>query len=151
VAFDIRQAHSPGFLRRLAAIFYDLILLFGLLMVAVAAVIIPYKHLVGMPFPSEEPFHRLGLQLYLITVGGLFFAYFWVRSGQTLGMRAWRLQLVRPDGSLPRPRDAVVRLAWAALCLLPAGAGLLWMLFDRDRLTCYDRLSGTRLVIRSRT
>jgi uncharacterized RDD family membrane protein YckC len=150
VDFDIRQAHSPGLLRRLAAIFYDLILLFGLLMVAVAAVIIPYDLILGVPFPYEEPFHRRGLRLYLIALSGLFFTYFWVRSGQTLGMRAWRLQLVRPDGSLPRPRDAVVRLAWAALCLAPAGAGLLWMLFDRDRLTCYDRLSGTRPVITSR-
>jgi hypothetical protein len=40
-----------------------------------------------------------------------------------------------------------VRLLWAAVCLAPAGAGLLWMLLDRDRLTCYDRLSRTRPIM----
>jgi uncharacterized RDD family membrane protein YckC len=144
---EIRQAHSPGFFRRLAALFYDLVLLFGVLMIAVTIVVVPYDFIVGLPFPHEERIHRLGLQLYLVAVIGLFFVFFWVRGGQTLGMRTWHLRLVCDDGSGPRLRHALARLAWAALCLAPAGAGLLWMLFDRDRLTCYDRLSHTRPVI----
>jgi uncharacterized RDD family membrane protein YckC len=62
-------------------------------------------------------------------------------------MRTWCLRLLREDGSGLRTRDALVRLGWAALCLAPAGAGLLWMLLDRDRLTWYDRLSHTRPVM----
>lgn len=144
---DTHEARSPGFFRRLAAMAYDLVLLFGMLMIAVTLVVVPYDLLAGTPFPHEERFHTLGLRLYLIGVIDLFFAFFWVRGGQTLGMRTWRFRLVREDGSGLRKRDALARLAWATLCLAPAGAGFLWMLLDRDRLTCYDRLSHTRPVM----
>lgn len=145
--FDNQQARAPGFFRRLAALFYDLVLLFGVLMIAVTLVIVPYDLFADTPFPHDAGFHRFGLRLFLAAVIGLFFMFFWVRDGQTLGMRTWRLRLVREDGSRLRPRDALVRLAWATLCLAPAGAGLLWMLLDPDGLTCYDRLSHTRPVV----
>jgi len=144
---DIERARPPGFFRRLAALFYDLLLLFGVLMVATAMVLIPYDYITGAPFPGDEPLHRLGLRLVLAATIVLFYLYFWVRGGQTLGMRAWRLRLVRDDGAGVGLRNALARLTWATLCLAPAGAGLLWMLFDRDRLTCYDRLSRTRPVM----
>jgi len=143
---DSRQLPAPGVFRRLAALFYDLVLLFGVLMIAATFLVIPYGLILGVPFPHDEHFHRLGLRLYLLTTIGLFFGFFWVRGGQTLGMRTWRLRLVHADGIPLRPRDALRRLLWAALCLAPAGAGLLWMLFDQDRLTCYDRLSHTRPI-----
>ncbi len=144
--FDIRHAQPPGFFRRVAALFYDLVLLFGMLMIAVTIVVIPYDFFVGAPFPHDELIYRLALQLYLVATICLFFGFFWVRGGKTLGMRTWRFRLVRDDGRSLGPRDALLRLAWAAVCLAPAGAGLLWMLIDRDRLTCYDRLSRTRPV-----
>lgn len=144
---DIRETRAPGFLRRLAAMLYDAVLLFGMLMIAVTLVVVPYDLLTGTPFPHEERVHTLGLQLYLIGVVCLFFGFFWTRGGQTLGMRSWRFQMMREDGSALRWRDAGVRLGWTALCLTPAGAGFFWMLVDRDRLTCYDRLSRTRPVM----
>ncbi|MCB2261913.1 MAG: RDD family protein [Candidatus Thiosymbion ectosymbiont of Robbea hypermnestra] len=146
MAPDTRQTPTPGVFRRLAALGYDLMLLFGVLMIAVTLLIIPYQLILGVPFPHGEPFHRLGLRLYLIAIIGLFFTFFWVRGGQTLGMRTWRLRLVREDGRPLRPRDALRRLVWATLCLAPAGAGLWWMLFDRERLAGHDRLSHTRPI-----
>jgi len=143
---DISSASTPGVFRRLAALLYDLLLLFGVLMIAVTFLVVPYELIVGVPFPHDEHFHRFGLRLYLVTTIALFFMFFWVRGGQTLGMRTWHLRLVREDGSSLRPGDALVRLVWATLCLAPAGAGLLWMLLDQDRLACYDRLSHTRLI-----
>ncbi len=143
---DDAQACVPGVFRRLAALLYDLVLLLGVLMIAVTFLIVPYYFAAGVPFPHDEYFHRFGLRLYLVTMIALFFMFFWIRGGQTLGMRTWHLRLVRADGSPLKPRDALMRLVWATLCLAPAGAGLLWMLFDRDRLTCYDRLSRTRPI-----
>jgi len=143
---DLRHTRVPGIFLRLAALFYDLVLLFGVLMIAVTALIVPYEFITGTPFPHDERLHRFGLRLYLVTISGLFFTFFWVRGGQTLGMRTWRLRLVRADGSPLRPRDALRRLVWAVLCVAPAGVGLWWMLFDREHLTGYDRLSHTRLI-----
>ena len=76
-----------------------------------------------------------------------FFAYFWTHGGQTLGMSAWRLRLVRADGGQPRLADALIRLVCAVVALAPAGLGLLWILIDRDGLAWHDRWSRTRLVL----
>jgi uncharacterized RDD family membrane protein YckC len=144
--FDIDRAKAPGFLRRAAATIYDLVLLFGVLLLAVFVLVFPYGMIIG-EFPHQDPWHRLFLQLYLLAVIALYYGFFWVRGGQTLGLRTWRMRLMRDDGRPLSPADALRRLLWAALCLAPLGAGFLWMLVDRDRLTLYDRLSRTRPMI----
>ena len=75
-----------------------------------------------------------------LLVGAVFAAYFlwcWLRGGQTLAMKAWRIRLVGVS-----PRRAVLRLLIAA-ALLPLS--IAWALFDRDGQFLHDRLSGTRL------
>ncbi len=83
---------------------------------------------------------RLELQVLI----GLFFAgYFlwcWLRGGQTLAMRAWKIRLVDVT-----PQRALLRFALAAL-LVPTLASIFWALWDRDRQFLHDRLAGTRLV-----
>lgn len=91
---------------------------------------------------------RLWFRFLLVLVIAGFFCGFWMRGGQTIGMRAWRLKLVREGASaetisLPR---ALGRLAAACLAALPAGLGYLWILVDPRRLAWHDRLSGTRVV-----
>lgn len=146
MAIDSPLPRSPGLVRRLAATFYDLVLLVGLLLFAVTLVVIPYGLLTGAVFPQEGWLYRVH-QLYLLGVMVAFYVYFWTRGGQTLGMRAWRMRLVRDDGRPLRVADALRRLFWALLTLAPAGLGLLWVLFDREHLSWYDRLSRTRPVV----
>lgn len=137
---EIGQAVAPGFFRRLAAIFYDLLLLVALLAVAVSLITLPF----GMPNGAG----LVALQLFLFEIlPMLFFTGFWSHGGQTLGMRAWRLKLVRADGAVIRWPDAFKRHLAALLSLLALGLGFLWMLVDRDKLAWHDRLSDTRLVL----
>jgi uncharacterized RDD family membrane protein YckC len=77
----------------------------------------------------------------------LFFCVFWTRSGQTLGMLAWRLRVERSDGATLTWRDALLRLAGACVSLAALGLGYFWIWIDRDRLTWHDRWSGTRVVV----
>ncbi|MBK1701741.1 RDD family protein [Thiococcus pfennigii] len=147
MTIDIAQARPPGLPRRLAAMLYDGLLLLGVLFVAVALVVIPYEQVLGSPFPNQDPLARLILQGYLLLVSGLYFTYFWIRGGQTLGMRAWRLRVLREDGEPLRWRDAWVRFLASLLSLVPAGLGFAWILIDRERFAWHDRLSRTRLVI----
>lgn len=140
---DISQAQTPGLLRRLAALFYDGVLLFGILLLAAGLVIVPYMSLIEAAFPSQAWWFRG----WLLAVIWGFFAYFWTHGGQTLGMRAWRLRLVRTDGAAPTLRDALLRLACALVALAPAGLGLWWVLIDSEGLAWHDRWSRTRLVI----
>jgi len=147
MGIDITNARTPGLLRRLAAILYDGMVLLGILILAVALVVIPYEQLSGTPFPQDAPLHRLALRAYLLLVIGAFFSYFWVRGGQTLGMRAWRLRVLHDDGEPLGWGDAWRRFAFACLSLAPFGLGLLWCLLDRDGLAWHDRLSRTRPVL----
>ena len=62
-------------------------------------------------------------------------------------MRAWRVKLVRNDGSPVRLRDALLRYFAALLSWAPLGLGFLLILVDPQHLAWHDRLSGTRLVM----
>jgi uncharacterized RDD family membrane protein YckC len=130
---------SPGLFRRLAAIVYDLLLLIALLAVATTLITLPF----GMPAGGS----LLAFQWFLFEVIPLlFFTGFWWRGGQTLGMRAWHIRVVRMDGSPLSWGDALKRHLAAILSCLALGLGFLWVLLDRDGMAWHDRLSGTHLV-----
>jgi len=141
---------SPSLARRLGSLLYDSVLLFGVIMLAVSVLIIPYDLLAARPYPHDEALYRILMQLYLLAVIAAFYTFFWTRGGQTLGMRTWRIRVVRDDGGPLALSDALRRFAWAALSLLPAGLGLWWSLFDPERLAWHDRRSHTRLVLVTR-
>jgi uncharacterized RDD family membrane protein YckC len=81
---------------------------------------------------------RHELQFVLAAVLAAYYLFCWLRGGQTLAMKAWRIRLVGVT-----PRKAVLRLLLAAL-LLPIS--IVWALFDNDRQFLHDRLAGTRLI-----
>ncbi len=142
---DINQAVSPGLARRLAAILYDTLLVFGLLLLASMVITLPVGMLAGEA-ASQALAGNLLPWLWLL-VPAAFFLLFWLKGGQTLGMRSWRLRVVREDGAPLKRTDALKRLLCALLSWLPLGLGYLWILIDRDKLAWHDRLSGTRLVL----
>jgi uncharacterized RDD family membrane protein YckC len=125
--------------RRFAAILYDLLLILALLFLATLPFIAMRD---GEPVdPGYLPY-----QLTLLVTTWLFLAGFWSSSGRTLGMQAWRLRVEDDDGNVPGLAAATVRFFAAILSWLPLGLGFLWQLWDKDKLTWHDRLSGTRLV-----
>src|SRR5690606_24550408 len=92
----------------------------------------------------------LWFQLCLAAVVVLFFTWFWVHGGQTLGMKAWRLRVVGPDGAAVGWRAALIRFAAGIVAALPAGLGLWWAAFDGERRAWHDRLSRTRVLYEPR-
>lgn len=128
-------------MRRLLAICYDSLLLFGVLFIAA----IPLALLPEAVKTARVV--RLGMQGYLLAICAGFFVWFWVHGGQTLGMRAWHIRLVADDGSVVSRRQAILRFFAALLSLAGLGLGFLWVLFDRDGLAWHDRLTGTRVIV----
>ena len=131
---------NTGLIRRLAAIIYDALLIGALLFLAT----IPFIAVRG-----GEPVEigdNLYYRLVLVLVVYAFFVGFWSRSGRTLGMQSWGLQLETQDGGRPTWATNSVRFFAAILSWVPAGLGFLWQLWDKDRLTWHDRISGTHLV-----
>jgi uncharacterized RDD family membrane protein YckC len=81
-----------------------------------------------------------------ILLTGAYCVVNWTRSGQTLGMRAWRLHAVDAAGKRLTVARAAWRFAWAVVAWTPAALGVLWLYADPERLALHDRLSATRLV-----
>ena len=129
-----------GLLRRLAAIFYDSLLL-GALWMGATFPLLFLTH--GEAIHPGNPAYTA----YLLVIGWAFFGWFWTRGGQTLGMRAWRIEVRTPDGRPIGWRMATRRYAAAVLSWLALGLGFLWQWIDRDGLAWHDRLSGTRLIV----
>ncbi|MDP1897905.1 MAG: RDD family protein, partial [Sulfurimicrobium sp.] len=67
-------------------------------------------------------------------------------GGQTLAMKTWHLRLVSADGAPLTRRRAILRFALALPSTL-LGIGILWALFDRERLFLHDRLAKTKIIL----
>jgi uncharacterized RDD family membrane protein YckC len=137
---ELTDAPTPGLIRRLAAILYDGLLLTALLFVATALITLPLGNPTGLMM--------FVFQFFIFEIIPLiFFTSFWVRGGQTLGMRAWRLKLERLDGGDISWSDAFKRHLAALFSILVFGLGFAWILIDPQKLAWHDRLSKTRLIL----
>ncbi len=133
-----------GFWRRLAALIYDGLLLIALLMVFTGvALFLTRGHAILRETVGPWFYvYRAGL----VVVIGAYFVGNWLHSGQTLGMRAWRLWVVDERGMRLTAGPAVLRFALAVMAWTPAALGVLWLFIDPQHLAIHDRLAKTRLV-----
>ena len=127
-----------GLLRRLVVMFYDSLLLLSVLLLGTALALLVTRGTLDY----QDPFFRG----YLFGLCFLFYAWFWMHGGQTLGMRTWKLRVQRLDGGPVTLWQAVLRFLCAIPCWALLGLGYLWILVDRDRMAVHDRISGTRIV-----
>jgi uncharacterized RDD family membrane protein YckC len=125
--------------RRLAAAVYDLLPLVGIWMggAFVALLFVP-----GHQVPPGTTW----FQLYLAALTAAYFGLSWIRGGQTIGMRAWKIRLVGEDGQPASPAMVAGRLLLLPLSLLPLGAGVIAAAFDPAGRMWHDRGAGTRVV-----
>lgn len=131
---------NTGLLRRIAAMLYDALLVAALLFLATVPFIAVRR---GEPVETGD---NLLYRAVLFAVVFAFFVGFWSRSGRTLGMQSWGLQLETADGRIPSVATASLRFFAALVSLLPLGLGYLWQVWDPQKLTWHDRISKTRLV-----
>jgi len=123
-------------IKQLAAMIYDSLLIFAVLFLASAIALVFNQ---GEAIESSPWF-----SLYLMFVLFTYYAWFWQKSGQTLGMRVWKIRIVTESGANPGWIVCYQRLACALLSWLCFGLGYLWRLFRP--YTWHDRLSHTRII-----
>jgi uncharacterized RDD family membrane protein YckC len=133
-----------GFGRRLAALVYDVLLLAALLMVFTGGALFFTHGAAVVPATVGAWVYVYRAGLVLVIAG--YYMVNWLRSGQTLGMRAWRLRAVTDSGQPLTLKAAALRAIFGALAWVPAALGVLWLYFDPDHLALQDRLSKTRVV-----
>ncbi|MBU3825528.1 MAG: RDD family protein [Candidatus Oceanisphaera merdipullorum] len=141
-------------MRRFAAWLYDLLVVVSLLMVAgfiyfgltALALELGWISLGG----HQDMAAMLGAshwyQLCLLAVALFFYCWFWRTSGQTIGMRAWRLRVQNIDGSRLRWAQCVIRAACALL-----GLGNIWLLFNPStKLALQDKIAHCEMIVMSK-
>ncbi len=158
------RAATPSIKRRLACLPYEGLILLALLLIFT----FPFA---GMKGAAESGRMHAVLQIYFCFVAGAYFLVFWLRSGQTLAMKTWRVKVCDANAQQLTFKRAVIKLVISALFYVPACVGLvlfffparihpaetawlflplvatvLWAWFDADRQFLHDRLSGTRII-----
>ena len=146
-----------GFRRRFGAWIYDFLLAFAVYMVAgaVSFLLLFLGYYLGLyTMQGEQHFSdtiantywlKWPNEIWKMAWVGFFFVFFWAKSGQTLGMKAWRLRLQNQDGTRISKITGVKRLLPTLL-----GLGNLIVIFDRkNKLSLQDRLTNTEVVVLS--
>lgn len=122
--------------RQLAAMFYDSLLIIAILFIATAIALIFNQ---GEAFKANHIYN-----LFLLLLIFMFYSWFWTRSGQTLGMRVWKIRIVSELGGNPTWANCFLRLIFALISIICFGLGYWWRLFKP--YTWHDHLSQTRII-----
>jgi uncharacterized RDD family membrane protein YckC len=130
----------PTLLRRFAIINYDSLLLIAVSMAYGLIYIGISKLIFGLETDrATGPLFQVG---WLLCFFG-FFCYFWMRGGQTTGMRAWRVQIVNIENKSPSFIQCIIRFI-----LAPLGWLLFFTAFFDDKKQClHDKWSQTQLIM----
>lgn len=148
---ETNEYSTPSLMRRFAAMVYDSLLimaisiLYGAIMTAVNLAI------KGAPATGERitwgDYNVVVFIGWIFTLG-LFFCYFWHKSGQTLGMKTWRMKIVNSDDlNCPSYTQCAIRFLCAPLSFCLVGAGYWMMYTNTEHQTLHDKISKTRTLL----
>ncbi len=129
----------PLFLWVTLAFIYDVLILIALSLLLSAL----FTAGAGENFYQRDVLRTSFQLLWVIMVAG-YYAYSWQKSGQTIGMKAWRLRVTRQDANPLTRMDTMTRLAAATLNVFLLNLGWLGYL-NQSGLSLTDKLSATRI------
>jgi uncharacterized RDD family membrane protein YckC len=142
----------PAFLaRRLGALLYDTLVSIAIMMcitgiyMAIHNLVVgaeQYQAITDAGRTTHDPLLSSILFISLFT----FFAYFWTKNGQTLGMQAWQLRIQNSDNTHINLKQALVRFMIAIISIGAGGLGYIWMLIDKKDRTWQCILSDTEII-----
>jgi len=136
------KAEPAGFGRRLGAIMYDSLLVLALWLLTLLVIAMGGSTDPAVPQATPAIYVQLvcGLETFL------FFYFFWMYRGRTLGMMAWHTHLATASGEALRPKHILLRFLGALLNIATLGLGYLWILVDKQKRSFSELLSGTRIL-----
>ena len=123
------MSNKVGLFKRLLVNFYDLILLFAVLYFFTIPIILLSK--------GNAVLDNIFYQTYLIAIIFLYYAWFWKRYNQTLGMKIWKIKIYSRYSLEITYLQSVKRILIALL-----GGHILLLINDES---LQDKLSDTYL------
>lgn len=165
---EFNPLSTPTILRRLGSSLYE-----SLLLISISFVPLLFIAIIVTVSKKSDFVATLASAIGLLFVWQWYFRYAWLRTGQTLPMKVWRLRVENTQGYPLTKRQAWIRFFWAVIFLVfipsisyslmralhfsPLIASTLTTLwyalpwgyacFDPDKQFLYDRLSGTQIVL----
>jgi uncharacterized RDD family membrane protein YckC len=136
-SYDQSNTASASLLRRLGAILYDTFIVIALCFAVTAT----WLYFADTEYATGPAFQST---LFLTIFG--FFGLFWTRTGQTIGMMAWRIRIQSSEGASISWMQALIRFMCAMFSAAALGIGYLWMLMNDEKLTLQDKMSNTVVV-----
>lgn len=141
---DFMALPVAGVPRRLAALVYDTLLLLAIGFAYTAGILLIQVQQFGAR--EGQPLGWLGGAGLWFCLS-LYYVWCWRRSGQTLGMKTWRLRLQRVDGGPPSWMQCWLRCIIAPVVILAFGVGYWWALFSPSGNCLQDSGTRTRVVV----
>ena len=126
---------SASLLKQIIAMIYDSFLIISILFIGTAIL---------LPFNQGEVVGGIYYSIYLLLIVFIFYSWFWNKSGQTLGMKVWKIRIINDYGLNPSWSISFLRLIFALLSFACFGLGYWWRLFTP--YTWHDHLSNTRII-----
>ncbi len=132
---------DAGFFKRVFSLIYDSLAVIGI-MLSLSLLLV----LINGGSTEENKFASL-IQFLIISFSGpCFYTYFWLsNNGQTLGMQAWKIQLISNNNGLS-VKDCLYRCFISVISFLIFGIGYFLILFRKDNKSLSDLLTKTQII-----
>ena len=132
---------DAGFFKRVFSLIYDSLAVIGI-MLSLSLLLV----LINGGSTEENKFASI-IQFLIITFSGpCFYTYFWLsNNGQTLGMQAWKIQLISNNNGLS-VKDCLYRCVISVISFLIFGIGYFLILFRKDNKSLADLLTKTQII-----
>ena len=126
----VNKYEKIGFIKNIIICIYDLMLLFSVLF---------FMSLPWMIVTSGEAVTgNIFYQLYLLIIILTYYLWFWIKHGQTLGMKSWKTYVLNTDNTKINIRQGLLRIILALV------GGHLILIFTNKSLQ--DIISNSHIV-----
>ncbi len=141
-----------GFFRRMGAWLYDALVLIAVEMLAIGLVVALVGLMTYMGFSIEgyidvsdyltrHPNVSLLFSGYVFGIAALFYGYFWTRAGQTIGMKAWKIEIISEFGGRVTATQALIRMTTSCF-----GLGNLFVFFSPTKRAFQDVFANSQII-----
>jgi len=144
VISENRQGQYAGLFSRLFAFGMDVLVFYGTYLLLAAGFGFGYELITGKTYKVGE--HHIVFLILVIAWFLIYFAGQWSLSGQTLGMAAFGVRVVRTDGTTATSRQALIRTILLPVAVLIFPVSALMVILGRSRQGVHDKGAGTVVV-----
>tara|TARA_B100000530_G_scaffold279931_1_gene193405 strand:- start:15 stop:419 length:405 start_codon:yes stop_codon:yes gene_type:complete len=129
---SIDKYENIGFLKNMTICLYDLMLLFSVLFFAS----LPWIMITS----GEAITNNIFYQFYLLLIILIYYLWFWINHGQTLGMKSWKAYVLNQNNQTITIRQGIIRI------LISLIGGHLLLIFNEKSLQ--DIMSKTHIIVK---